>query len=466
METFNVNKKWELPNDVIFILDSIHKNGFEAYVIGGAVRSFLLDLPIKDYDIITNATPEQLEAIFEKSKAIGKAFGVISVALNNISYEIATYRTDGDYNNGRTPQNVEYAKTIEEDIERRDFTINAMYYDYEKDIICDLKGGFKDIQDKIIRCIGEPTDRLIKEDCLRMLRAIRFACQLDFTLDHKVFDCISKNATHIKRISVERIQEELNKILLSNFPYIGFRWLIETNLLYSIIPELAICAYMPQYNSYHYENVFEHSLHTLLSERCFKEMEIEEADIMLIIQLTLLLHDIGKVETFTFNNGNGTCKGHSKASTKLAFDILTRLKYSNPIIETVCFLIERHDMEIPLNVKSMKKILNNLRGFENYVIWTIIKYSDLYAHTNYNGSIEKRIQDLHNCESLVITIMEQEQCFQLKDLAVNGNDLIDLGYKGKEIGNLLNKLLDLVINEELDNKRDDLIDYIKINKII
>ena len=447
-------KEFKLPVEAVEVLTRLHNAGFEAYVIGGAVRSHLLGLPADDIDIVSNASEEAVCSLFPASKVIGKAFGVVQVQIGKKTFEVARYRTESGYADGRHPSTVEFPDNIAEDINRRDFTCNALYYDYRKDEIIDLVGGIDDIQNRILRCIGNPIERLIKEDCLRMLRAVRFATKLGFALHKDTFDVIRKNASHILRISSERIAEELNKILLSENVYWGLHLLVKTNLMQAVLPEVALCVNFGQHNTYHQYDLFEHTAQTMKGlKRDFYALTEKE---QLIVKLSLLLHDTGKPYSCTVKKINCTYTGHPDVSAEIAQAALKRLKYSREITEQVTLLVKCHDYIIPETPKACKKLLNAL-GEDLFRLWRIIKRQDVKAHSDYGGVKATYVDKLKNLDKLYANV--KNDCFTLSGLAINGRDLIDSGFEGAAIGKMLNGILQLVLDDELPNEREALLNY-------
>lgn len=323
----------KLPNEVRLILNELKNKGFEAYVVGGCVRDSLMGRIPKDWDIATGSTPHETKAIFEsagyKTIPTGLKHGTVAVLAEKLPYELTTFRIDGNYVDGRRPENVLFTASITEDLSRRDFTINAMAYNEVQGLI-DPFNGQKDISSRTLRCVGNPEQRF-NEDALRMLRAIRLSSELDFSIHEDTLRAISKNSVLISKISYERIREEFNKILLSN-PH-KVKLLDETGLLAHILPEFTKCLTVSQDNPYHIYNVGEHIL-----------VSTEAAQKDLILRLTMLFHDIGKPLCKTIDeSGRGHFYGHDRISTEIAIERLKIMKYDNITIKRVGDLITYHD---------------------------------------------------------------------------------------------------------------------------
>ena len=448
-----------IPDRIQYILEALHAKGFEAYVVGGCIRDSLLGIEPKDWDICTSALPDEVEIIMDnvpdsdKNKYefyhtlnFGIKFGTVIVAdsANYARVEITTFRADGIYSDNRKPDSVQFVSNLEDDLSRRDFTVNAMAYNNESGLI-DLFGGVKDIRQKTIRCVGNPKDRF-REDALRMLRAIRFASRLGFSIDWDTAKAIHDNADLITRISAERIQTELNGILLGKYCLLHLMYY--SDLFEYIIPEFKACIGFDQNNKYHAFNVYDHIVHAVSA--------YDGND--LIVKLALFLHDIGKPLCYTEDERGGHFYGHAEPSAKLAENALRRLKYENRIIETVTLLIRCHDAEIAATSKSIKRWFNKI-GKDNYFRLLEMKKADMLAHRE--GTQDGRIQLVDTIYAMAKDIGAEDSCFSMRQLAINGKDLISLGIpQGQEIGRLLNIALDGVINEEVQNEKCALIGYL------
>lgn len=437
-----------LNKDIEYIMKKIEEHNFKAYLVGGAVRNFVLGLDVSDYDITTNALPDDIEKIFPKTIPTGKRFGTITVIHNKKSYEVTTFRSDGTYTDGRRPDSVSFSNELIEDLKRRDFTINSICMDVNENII-DYFNGLEDIKNKIIRCIGNPDERFA-EDALRMLRAVRFKSQLKFTLEESTRLSILKNNALIKNVSVERISDELNKILLSDKPSDGIRALVDTGLMNQIIPEFMDTIGFEQHNPYHDKDVFEHTMEVL-----------DNIEPKLRLRLSALFHDISKPECFTQDeSGRGHFFNHEVKSSERAKSIMERLKYPNDLIEDVRVLIRYHLLKsVDMKDKGVKRYINNV-GIE--------RLDDMFSLNIADIKGKSKIADIAGFERLEVlrekcrNIIERKEPLSRKDLEINGNDLEALGIeKGHIYTEILNKALDLVLEFPEKNNKEELIKYVQ-----
>ena len=445
--TTSMTPSMTLPQPVSYILDKLTENNHKAYIVGGCVRDILLNKTPKDWDITTSATPEEVTRIFKEDYTViptGISHGTVTIITDDDAYEITTFRIDGKYSDKRRPDNVEFTSSIEEDLSRRDFTINAMAYNPIEGLI-DPFDGRQDIQDNIIRCVGNPIDRF-DEDPLRMLRAIRFSGRLGFTISQETFDAIINKHTLIEKISSERINKELSEILINDFSKTHILMLL-SGLTQVILPELANCLGVKQVNPYHKYDVYEHSVYTL--------SHIPQT---LYLKLTMLFHDLGKVSTkITDELGIDHFYGHAKVSAYMALRILKRLKYDNNTISKVFTLIKYHDAEIHPTIKSVKRWLNKL-GEDVLRDLIKVKFSDMKAQSKF--SYENKWHKLTAISILLNQVIAEQSCFSKKDLAINGNDLIKLGIpQGKCIGKVIDILVELVIDNPDMNNKESLTEY-------
>ncbi len=434
-------KEFRIPKNVKDILATIHGAGEEAYIVGGCVRDLLLGVEPNDWDITTSALPQQVKGLFNRTIDTGLEHGTVTVMVGKEGYEVTTYRIDGEYEDHRRPDKVEFTRSLEEDLLRRDFTINAMAYNPEVGII-DLYKGLEHLQERIITCVGNPEDRF-KEDALRMLRAIRFSAKLDFDIEFKTYDAIIKLNKLISHVSPERIQIELTKTLISKNPA-KIQEIVSTGLYEYIMPELKTIVGMDQNHPYHELPV---DLHT------YKAVESVEAD--RVLRWTMLLHDIGKGTSKTTDlDGIDHFMNHPIISEKLAKKILKRLKFDNKSMDRICHLIRYHDHRIPATFKSVRKALYTIGPdyFEDYLK---IRQGDIMAQAK--GKREESLNKLREVEKVYRQILESGQCLGLNDLEVSGREMLDLGYKGKAIGEVLNYLLEIVLEDPDMNERSILI---------
>ena len=420
-------------------LELLTASGHEAYLVGGSVRDILMGMKAHDYDITTSATPEEMKVAFDGYRTIetGIKHGTITFLYEGEPIEVTTYRIEGEYKDNRHPENVEFTKKLDHDLSRRDFTINALVYN-EKDGIKDLFNGQEDIKNKTIRAIGDPRKRF-EEDALRILRAVRFASQLGFDIEEKTKVAMVKCAHLLHNISAERINQELTKFLLGKNVK---KALLDNYLVIGeIIPEIKKMYGFLQHNKYHIYSVLEHTA-----------VAVESIEPVPHLRLAMLLHDAGKINTFTMDeNGVGHFYGHNSVSTKIAKDFLDKYKYDNFTKERVIELVKLHDTPIEMDRVFIKKRMNRI-GAELFFDLLKVKRADNLAQNPEYFWLEK----LAKMENIAKEIMESD-CFTLSSLDITGNDLISLGYKGKEIGEMLNLLLKEVIEEKIPNKKDALI---------
>ena len=429
----------EINRNAKTIIRMLEVHGFVAFCVGGCVRDAIMGIEPKDWDLATNARPEQVTAIFDKVNPSGIQHGTVTVVINHEGFEVTTFRKDGDYSDGRHPDNVEYSTTILEDVSRRDFTMNAMFCGADGEVFDDYD-GMKDIRDGIIRFIGEPVQR-ITEDALRMLRAVRFASQFGFKIDLKGRTAILKNANRVSVVSQERIRDELVKIITSTYAFEGVIDLYDLGLLHYILPELELCFSVGQNNPHHIYNVGDHIANAVGSEYVPNTT----------VALAMLLHDIGKPATKSTIDGIDHFYSHGEASADLALSVLERLKFGRETIKTVCTLVLYHNAEIHPTGKSVRKWLSRV-GEENLRFLLQIRMADADAQALVDFEESAKLVDA--IYTVLDEVLDAQQAFTLKDLAVNGEDLAELGIpRDRRMGLALNTLLNAVIeNPELNDK--------------
>ena len=352
-----------IPQKAEQILRTLNEAGYEAYVVGGCVRDSILDRVPGDWDITTSALPEQVKELFHRTVDTGIQHGTVTVMMGKEGFEVTTYRVDGEYHDGRHPDAVTFTRSLEEDLKRRDFTINAMAYHPEHGLV-DLFGGMEDINRKIIRCVGDPVERFT-EDALRMLRAVRFSAQLGFTVEENTKAALTKMSGNLEHVSAERIQTELVKLLVSDHPdYLRTAW--ETGLTREFLPEFDACMETAQNTPHHCCSVGEHILKSLT--------EIENDR---LLRITMLLHDIAKpVVKKTDENGRDHFKTHGPVGEKLAGKILRRLKFDNVTIRNTCRLIRYHDLRPTPDAEDVRRAVN-LIGEELFPLYLKVQKADL-----------------------------------------------------------------------------------------
>lgn len=428
-----------MNNQALYIIKKLRDNGYEAVYAGGFVRDLLLNRKSSDIDIATSATPDIIEHLFEKTISVGKNFGVIVVVIDDLEFEVATFRQDSKESDGRRPNSVSFC-SMEEDAQRRDLTINGMFYDPIEDIIYDSVKGIEDLNDGIIRLIGNPEERII-EDKLRLLRVIRFSTRLDFKIDPETFQAVKKHAHEITTVSLERIADELLKILRAGNYRKSMGLLLDTGLIDYILPEVKAMYGCEQPAEYHPEgDVWAHFIEAL-------EALPEDASDML--RVATMLHDVGKPPTQTFED-RIRFNGHDLRGKDISREILTRLRFSNDFIDQVLALVENH-MKF-MHVKDMRtsrlKRFLSLPGFENHL--ALHRVDCLSSHRNL---------DNYNFIQEKLNTFEPEEIKPPK--IVTGNDLLDMGFKQ---GVLFRVILTDIEDKQLDgiiSDKEQALNYIK-----
>ena len=433
----------QLPEKVKFIIDTIMEAGYEAYAVGGCIRDSILLREPSDWDITTSASPYQVKELFRRTLDTGIKHGTVTVMLDKEGFEVTTYRIDGEYEDGRHPKEVTFTRNLTEDLKRRDFTINAMAYN-EKDGLVDIFGGLEDIRCKMIRCVGDPVERF-SEDALRMMRAVRFSAQLGYRIEEETSNAIRVLAPDLKKISAERIQTELVKLLTSPHPdYL--RMAYETGITKVVLPEFDLCMITEQKNPHHCYTVGEHTLVAMQAVRADK-----------VLRLAMLFHDMGKPLCVTTDEeGIDHFHGHPSVSEEIAGNVLHRLKFDNDTIYMVKKLVKYHDQYIEPQPKNVRRAIRKM-GEDVFPLLLEVKEADVQAQSDFLR--EKKEKNLKDVRDVYQRILAEKQCVSLKTLAINGKDLIDqTGMKpGKELGEVLNELLDLVTEDPARNTREYLL---------
>lgn len=431
-----------LPQDVIQIIERLESCGHEAYAVGGCVRDSILGKEPADWDITTSASPEEVKALFTHTIDTGIAHGTVTIMCGKCGYEVTTYRIDGEYKDGRHPESVAFTNLLSEDLRRRDFTINAMAYNQTEGLV-DLFGGMQDLQDGVIRCVGEATERF-SEDALRMLRAVRFAAQLGFSIEKATYDAICALAPTIARVSMERIMVELVKLLTSDHPE-EMRTVYACGLSVVFLPEFDAMMETPQHTVHHQYSVGEHTIHALMAVPAER-----------ILRLTMLFHDVAKpVCRTTDEAGNDHFYGHPEIGAEMTGQILRRLKFDNDTIRSVKRLVRFHDMRPVLQEKNVRRSIVKM-GLESFPEIFAVKRADTLAQSMYMR--QQKLDAIDQFEALYDRIIEKQVCVQKKDLALNGKDLLELGVpQGKKVGEILDLLFAQVIEEPAKNTREELL---------
>lgn len=432
------NIKIELPLKVNKIITTLQQNGYEAYAVGGCVRDSILGREPEDWDITTSAMPEETKALFQKTFDTGIEHGTVTVLLEKEGFEVTTYRIDGKYEDNRHPREVTFTRSLKEDLLRRDFTINAMAYN-EKDGLVDIFGGIDDLQKGMICCVGNARERF-SEDALRILRGIRFAAQLGFSIEEETRQGMKELAPTLQNISAERVQVELIKMIVSTRPEL-LRDAYELGITKQFLPEFDRLMMTEQETPHHMYNVGEHTLQAMRNIRSDK-----------VLRLTMLLHDMGKPALKTMDEaGVAHFKKHAAESEKIAKRILKRLKFDNDTLNKVTKLVFYHDYRMPATPKNVRRAMNKI-GEDLFPYYMEVRRADVLAQSMYRR--EEKIRNLDEIEEIYKEIVRNKECVSLRSLAITGKDLIDAGMEpGKEIGEKLNELLELVIeNPELNTK--------------
>lgn len=428
-----------IPKDVEKIIEHLNSAGYEAYVVGGCVRDSIMEKTPHDWDICTSATPEVVKSLFSHTTDYGMRHGTITVFADKEGYEITTFRAETDYSDHRHPDTVEFVADLKSDLSRRDFTINALAYNNESQLI-DMFNGLDDIRNQMIRCVGNADERF-KEDALRILRALRFAATLGFDIEDKTSEAIHYNVHLLKYIAEERKRDELMKLLGGNYTT---KILLEySDVIAEVIPEIQPCVGFNQNNRYHCYDVYEHMVHAV------------ENGITPIEKFALLIHDIGKPHCYTEDKKGGHFYGHPAISEEIAKYVVNHLKFDNDSKKTILELVKYHDIEIPITKKSVLKLLNRL-GEERALQLMDVKLADILAHAP--GTQDALIEKWKIFNRLLGEVLVEGNCFSRKNLAVNGNDIKALGVsEGPEIGRIIQTLMSEVMSEQLANEKEVLL---------
>lgn len=435
-----------LPEHVKTIIHTLEQAGFEAYAVGGCVRDCILGRTPDDWDITTSATPIQVKSLFRRTFDTGIQHGTITVLFDKTGYEVTTYRIDGEYEDGRHPKEVIFTPSLLEDLKRRDFTINAMAYNDSKGLI-DEFDGIHDISSKTIRCVGNPDERF-SEDALRIMRAVRFSAQLGYEIDVSTVNAIKSHAEDLRKISVERIQVELVKLLCSAHPE-RLEDLYRLGITDIILPEFDRMMRTEQNNPHHCYTVGEHTIHAL-----------EHTESERVLRLAVLLHDSGKPQVHTTDDtGIDHFYKHQIISEEITKQVLRRLKFDNDTIHKTSCLVKYHDIYIEPDKKAIRKVLA-LMGEELFHLLLQVKYADAMGQSEFHR--DEKLDHLHTIQKLGDEIIQDKECYNLKMLKMTGSDLITAGMTpGIQIGEVLQELLDMVIEKPELNERDILMDFVQ-----
>lgn len=442
-----VNNSMVLPSEIELCLSLLNRNGYSAYVVGGAVRDHLMGRQINDYDICTDALPNEVEKVFSDYKVIetGIKHGTVTALIGSSSVEITTFRTDGSYSDGRHPDSVDFTRNVIKDLSRRDFTVNAIAYSPIEGYI-DPFGGINDINSKVIRCVGDPIRRF-SEDALRILRALRFSSTLGFEIDKETSDAVFSLKDNLSLVSKERIRDEIKKLICG----IGMNEVMTRyrEVIALIIPDISKTFDYDQNNPHHDYDLYTHIIKTVNNLPCDP-----------ILRFAGLLHDIAKPLTeSTDEKGASHYYGHAHRGAEMTESILRDLRFSNVEIRRIVTLIRHHDGVIEETETAVSRKLSKI-GKDLY-----FDLLDLQRADNASQKLDASFRSDHNesLRKIALDVLSKEPCLSLSDLAINGNDLIEIGYKGKEIGKALSFLFDAVLKTDVENTKEHLIRYLNIN---
>lgn len=442
--------KINMPTGASEILDTLIGNGYDAYIVGGCVRDSLLGMTPKDWDICTSATPNEVESCLSEYRILetGIKHGTVTVLMDDGQYEVTTFREDGEYSDNRRPDTVKFVTDIRSDLSRRDFTINAMAYNDTSGVV-DPFNGVRDLENRVISCVGNADDRF-NEDALRIMRALRFASVYGFAISESTSDAIHRNRSLLNNIAVERVNTELCKLICG-------RGVLDILLDYNdvittIIPEFKPCVGFAQNNKYHSYTVYDHIAHAVSN--------YDGND--LSVKVALLLHDIGKPSCYTEDANGGHFYGHGLPSSDIAASVVSRLKFDNKTQKDVKELVLFHDATIEPTVKSVRRWLHRI-GAEQLFRLLDVRLADILAYSE--GTQTSTMKRRNAVKMIAEEIIASEQCFKMKDLAINGFDIMSLGVsEGEQVGQLLQSALSAVIDGALENKREVLLEYIRMKK--
>ena len=436
----------QIPQKVSSIIHTLQQHGHETYAVGGCVRDSLLGRIPNDWDITTSAKPEEVKALFHRTIDTGIQHGTVTVMIEKEGFEVTTYRIDGEYTDSRHPKEVIFTPDLKEDLRRRDFTINAMAYNEEQGLV-DCFGGREDLEQHIIRCVGNAEERFT-EDALRILRALRFAAQLGCSVEEDTMSAIRKLAPTLANISAERIQAELLKMLVSPNPSM-MRIVYETGISAVIMPEWDRVMETEQNNPHHKYSVGEHTICAL-----------EAVEPQKVYRLAMLFHDFGKPLTKTTDDeGIDHFYGHAEVSAELAETIMRRLKFDNDTMETVCKLVKYHDYRPSAAKKGVRKGMAKTGQTIFPMLFPVMR-ADAIAQSDHMR--EEKLAYIDKLEELYKQVLADGECVSLKMLAITGRDLLDNGFaQGKQIGAVLNQLLEIVLEDPEKNNREYLLEKAK-----
>jgi tRNA nucleotidyltransferase/poly(A) polymerase len=438
-----------LPEPVKQILDKFSKANHEIYIVGGAVRDILMGRMVNDWDFTTNALPEEILKVIPEG-FYDNQFGTVGLSVEEFEkpFEITTFRTEQGYSDSRHPDKISWGKSLEEDVSRRDFTINALAMDSNLKII-DLYKGQEDIKNKLIRAVRDPDERF-SEDALRMMRAVRIAGELNFTIEKETFEAIKKNAPLINKIAKERVKDELFKLLKSPNPYEGMVLFRESGLMAEVLPEMEKCFGVEQ-KSPGRHHIHDVGTHLLMSLKSCKSEDV-------ITRFATMIHDIGKPQTYRkLESGVITFYNHEMVSTRIAESIADRLKFSKKEKDKFVLLVRWHQFTVDEHQtdSAIRRILRNV-GLDNMEDMLALRVADRLG-----GGARETSWRLEEFKTRLIEV--QKQPFSINDLKIDGNDVMkELNIKpGPKVGEILEKLFEEVVEKKVENKKEELLKKIK-----
>jgi tRNA nucleotidyltransferase/poly(A) polymerase len=441
--------KVHLPKPVSEMLAKFSKSGYEIYIVGGAVRDILMGRMVNDWDFTTNALPEEILKVIPEG-FYDNQFGTVGLSIEGFDkpFEITTYRTEQGYSDSRHPDKISWGKSLDEDVSRRDFTVNALAMDTNLKII-DLFKGQEDIKDKLIRAVGDPNERF-SEDALRMMRAVRIAGELNFTIEKETFEAVKKNAPLINKIAKERVKDELFKLLKSPNPYEGMVLFRESGLMAEVLPEMEKCFGVEQ-KSPGRHHIYDVGTHLLMSLKSCKSEDV-------ITRFATLIHDIGKPQTYRkLESGVITFYNHEMVSTRIAENIADRLRFSKKEKDKFVLLVRWHQFTVDEHQtdSAIRRILRNV-GLDNMEDMLALRVADRLG-----GGARETSWRLEEFKTRLIEV--QKQPFSINDLKIDGNDVMkELNIKpGPEVGKILEKLFEEVVEKKVENKKEELLEKIK-----
>lgn len=448
-----------IPRNAEKILNRLEAAGHEAYVVGGCVRDAIIGRVPGDWDITTSAKPLEIKQVFRSTIDTGIQHGTVTVLMEGEPFEVTTYRIDGEYEDGRHPKEVAFTASLQEDLRRRDFTINAMAYHPARGVV-DLYGGIQDLENRTIRCVGCAEERF-GEDALRILRALRFASQLDFEIEPETRAAIGKLAGTLSKISAERIQKELT-LLLQGRSCGRIRDAWTSGVTAVVLPEIDAMMEEAQNNPHHSFTVGEHCVRSMEIVQLPEGADPQDKKNLAVLKWTMLLHDTGKPATRSKDEaGIDHFYGHGEISAQIAKRVMQRLKFDNYTSDTVVKLVKYHDYPFELTEKAMRRAINKL-GAEVPLLFQV-KEADIRAQ--HPDTTPEKLQHLAAARELYRQVIEAGSATSIKDLAVTGRDLMEMGIpQGKQIGAVLAALLDQVLEEPSRNERQWLLDWVQKNR--